>query len=317
MQDLGGLYFVSIMKLLKKDFLLQKLDFLKSHKHHFYDKKNITIAVSVILVFGILLWLYNLRFISTDDAYINSHIMQIAARVSGQVATINVENNQQVVAGQLLFSLDRQPFIVAADKTRAQLAVANANLSNAKLRVDRALKLVKLRAIPIEERDNAVTNFESASASVGLAKANLAEAELNLGYTQVTAPANGTVTELSLRQGNIVTANQPLFVIVGEAKYWVDANFKETELAHIRPGQNAKVYVDMYPHHTFQGVVESISSGSGAAFSLLPPENASGNWVKVTQRVTVRIHILDPDPHFPLRVGTTATVSINTKSYLK
>ncbi|MDE2089643.1 MAG: HlyD family secretion protein, partial [Gammaproteobacteria bacterium] len=92
----------------------------------------------------------------------------------------------------------------------------------------------------------------------------------------------------------------------------VDANFKETDLQAIRPGQPAVIYVDMYPDHHFRGVVESISGGSGAAFSLLPPQNATGNWVKVTQRVPVRVRILDPSPSHPLRVGTSATVTVDT-----
>jgi membrane fusion protein (multidrug efflux system) len=101
-----------------------------------------------------------------------------------------------------------------------------------------------------------------------------------------------------------------LFSIVANDAYWVDANFKETELQRVRAGQPATVTVDMYPKHPFEATVESVSAGSGAAFSLLPPQNATGNWVKVTQRVPVRVRIVHPDPAFPLRIGTTATVRV-------
>ena len=102
----------------------------------------------------------------------------------------------------------------------------------------------------------------------------------------------------------------PLFTIIGDGEYWVDANFKETELERVQPGQQARVVVDMYRDHEFKGEVESLSAGSGQAFSLLPAQNASGNWVKVTQRVPVRVRIVDPDPNYPLRVGTTASVHV-------
>jgi membrane fusion protein (multidrug efflux system) len=101
-----------------------------------------------------------------------------------------------------------------------------------------------------------------------------------------------------------------LFAIISDEEWWVDANFKETELERIRAGQPATIRVDMYRDHEFRGTVESLSVGSGAAFSLLPAQNATGNWVKVTQRVPVRIRVLDPDAKHPLRVGTTATVRV-------
>jgi membrane fusion protein (multidrug efflux system) len=110
-----------------------------------------------------------------------------------------------------------------------------------------------------------------------------------------------------------VAAQAPLFSIVSDEEYWIDANFKETQLSRVRAGERAKVVTDLYPDHPFTGEVESLSGGSGAAFSLLPPENATGNWVKVTQRVPVRVRILDPDPARPLRIGTTATVEVRSR----
>jgi membrane fusion protein (multidrug efflux system) len=107
-----------------------------------------------------------------------------------------------------------------------------------------------------------------------------------------------------------VQPGAPLFVVIANDEYWVDANFKETQLKEIHPGQKATIASDVYPDHAFHGTVQSLSGGSGAAFSLLPPQNATGNWVKVTQRVPVRVRIEDPDPQHPLRIGTTATVRV-------
>ena len=113
--------------------------------------------------------------------------------------------------------------------------------------------------------------------------------------------------------GEMVQAGQPLFAIIEANRWWVDANFKETDLARIKPGQKATIRLDMYPGTTLDGVVESISAGSGATFSVLPPENATGNWVKVTQRFPVRIKITSsPAPDKPLRMGASATVTIDT-----
>jgi membrane fusion protein, multidrug efflux system len=145
------------------------------------------------------------------------------------------------------------------------------------------------------------------------AAAGLDKATHDLVQTHVVAPTNGWVTNLSLRPGAIVQAGTPVFALVEEGHWWVDANFKETDLARIRPGQAATIRLDMYPGLSLDGMVESISAGSGATFSVLPPENATGNWVKVTQRFPVRIKITSaPDPDKPLRVGSSASVSIDT-----
>lgn len=134
--------------------------------------------------------------------------------------------------------------------------------------------------------------------------------------THVSAPADGWVSDLSLRPGTTVGAGTPLFALIEGSNWWVDANFKETDIARIRVGQPATVQLDMYPGVTFDGEVDSISAGSGAVFSVLPPENATGNWVKVTQRFTVRVAIVNPSPadDRPLRVGASASVTIDTSS---
>jgi membrane fusion protein (multidrug efflux system) len=131
--------------------------------------------------------------------------------------------------------------------------------------------------------------------------------------THVTAPGSGWVSNVNLRPGSVVQAGTPAFAMIEDGNWWVDANFKETDLGRIKPGQKATIVLDMYPGTTLDGVVESISAGSGSTFSVLPPENATGNWVKVTQRFPVRIRITSPsDPDKPLRMGASATVKIDT-----
>lgn len=159
-------------------------------------------------------------------------------------------------------------------------------------------------------------SFKPGPATVQLraAAAALDRAEHNRARTHVSAPAAGWVSDLTLRPGTTVAAGTPLFALIEGTRWWVDANFKETDIKRIRVGQPATINLDMYPDMTMEGTVDSISAGSGAVFSVLPAENATGNWVKVTQRFTVRIGIPKPpeDAAKPLRVGASASVTIDT-----
>ncbi len=143
-----------------------------------------------------------------------------------------------------------------------------------------------------------------ASAKIQLKQATLAEAQLKLSYTRIYASTDGFITRKGVEQGNIVQIGQPLMSVVPLTDAWVTANYKESQLTHIRRGQKVELKVDAYPERLFTGKVESIMAGTGAAFSLLPPENATGNYVKVVQRIPVKIAI-DPssDPEHLLRVG--------------
>lgn len=146
------------------------------------------------------------------------------------------------------------------------------------------------------------------AASAGLDKATHERVK-----THVTSPANGWISNANLRPGSIVQAGTPALALIEDGNWWVDANFKETDLSRIKPGQKATISLDMYPGLRLDGTVESISAGAGSTFSVLPPENATGNWVKVTQRFPIRIRITSAtDPDKPLRVGSSASVTIDT-----
>lgn len=246
------------------------------------------------------------------------------------------------------FSLDQADAQLALAKrevTQAQAAVASAEaevhnrqvlLDNARAKLERARRLAKKDYISNESVTDAEADYKSAGANLQVAQAKLEEARRQLGKpgddndrivqakamldqaqwqldnTTVSAACSGQISELSLQPGNVVSADKDVFVLVCNNRYWVDANYKETQLERIHPGQPAKVVVDMYPDHPFHGVVENISAAAGSVFSLLPPQNANGNWVKVIQRIPVRIRIDNPDPAYPLLVGTSSTVTIDT-----
>ena len=181
---------------------------------------------------------------------------------------------------------------------------------NARTQLQTAQAAVKAAQASLAQARSALGRPGDRNAAVQAAAAALKQAELDLERTEVKAPADGLIANFTLQPGNMVTPGTPLFVVIASNEYWIDANFKETQLKDVRPGQRVEIKTDMYPDHVFHGTVQSLSGGSGAAFSLLPPQNATGNWVKVTQRVPVRIRVEDPDAAHPLRIGTTATVKV-------
>ncbi|MHB1585948.1 MAG: HlyD family secretion protein [Acidiferrobacteraceae bacterium] len=220
---------------------------------------------------------------------------QAAAKAEAAQASINLRNAERML---------HRTAALAASHYVSRQALDNARGEVAKAQAAAALAHARLREARIDLRR------EGVPAKIRVAKAALAEARLDLAYTRVHAPSAGIVSDLSLQPGSLVTPDTPLFALVEQREYWVNANFKETDIERIRAGDPATVTVDMYPGHPFRGQVESISGAAGTAFSLLPPENATGNWVKVTQRVPVRIRILHPDARYPLRVGTSASVTV-------
>jgi membrane fusion protein (multidrug efflux system) len=150
---------------------------------------------------------------------------------------------------------------------------------------------------------------------VQASQATLDRARLDLSYTLINAPADGVVTKVEqLQVGDYIAASAPVFALVSTHDVWVEAIFKEVQLARMRPGQAATVEIDRIPGRQFSARVASVSPGTGSQFSMLPAENATGNWVKVVQRVSVRLQLTDRDPELPWQAGLSANVSVDTRS---
>ncbi|MEW6350885.1 MAG: HlyD family secretion protein [Thermodesulfobacteriota bacterium] len=176
---------------------------------------------------------------------------------------------------------------------------------------------IKLAATGEDQAKIRQGQVEAQKARVALAKQRIVQAELNLNYTSITSPSEGHVTRRRAERGMMVSKGQPLLAVVplNPAELWVTANYKETQLTKVRPGQKAKVSVDAYPGVMLTGKVESIMAGTGAVFSLFPPENASGNFVKVVQRIPVKI-VLEPEQRISvpsLRIGMSVIPTVFTK----
>jgi membrane fusion protein (multidrug efflux system) len=190
------------------------------------------------------------------------------------------------------------------DQSETAYRASEANLALAKQEVARSrAALGGADNVDHERYDQAI---------VRQAEAELKTAELDLAYTNIKAPVSGVITRKTVHIGHRVQAGEPLMTIVPLDSLYVTANFKETQLTYVRVGQKAEIVADIYPDYTFHGHVDSISLGTGAAFSLLPPENATGNWVKVVQRVPVKI-LLDETipPNHQLRLGLSVDASID------
>jgi len=186
------------------------------------------------------------------------------------------------------------------DQIKAELAIKNSSLLQA-------------QGYLSELQEKAKT-LNDESPVIKAAKDDLSMAQLNLQHTHITAPAAGQVINFTARPGMACNPSTSLFNLIESSEWWVKANFKETQIEKIRIGQKALIKLDMYPSLSFEGVVDSISAASEAAFSLLPPENGTGNWIKVTQRIPVKILILIPNNNNLLKVGASATVTINIKN---
>lgn len=320
--------------------------------------------VGVILIIGLAISgyiyiQYRAFHPSTDDAYVNAHVVHVAAQISGPVHSIAVQNYEHVAKGQLLLVIDPRPYQIAVHAAQAKLDLAMqkmhastasvkaaqavvrqrmADVTLASNDAKRILKLVdegqatKQQGDQVRNRlavaqaglhaaENQLIEAEATlgkqgaqNASVRSAVAALEQAQLNFSYTRIYASADGTVVNFSLRPGDMITVGQSLFDLVEDSEWWVDANFKETQLQHIKSGDVSQVVLDMYPKHVFQGRVLFVSPGSGSAFSILPPENATGNWVKVTQRFPVKV-LISNSKKYPLRIGASATADINTEQF--
>jgi membrane fusion protein (multidrug efflux system) len=305
------------------------------------------------------------RYVSTEDAYVRSTVVSVAADVAGVAVAVPVADNQTVAAGDVLVRLDPEPFRMRLDEAEAQLGLVRqaieaqrAQVRQLQIQLDQARNDIEFyqrgydrqaqlaeRGVAAETRlDEARHQLQAANAAAASLReqiqANLVElgggldvpverlpryraalaardeAAYDHAHATVRAPRAGVLGEVALQPGEYVAAGRPLFPLVATAEVWVEANLKETDLTHVRPGQPATVEVDTYPDRVWHAEVASISPATGAEFAVLPAQNASGNWVKVVQRVPVRLRIepaADGDGDvLPLRAGLSVTATIDT-----
>lgn len=329
----------------------------------------LAVVAAAIIGGGGAWWLRARQWETTDDAFIDVHMVQIAPQVPGRVVRVLIDDNRMIEAGQPILELDPADYQAKLDQAlanqagaagslaqakaqvgaayanseqaRAEVGVADANAVNAANQLKRDQPLAEQHVVSRQTLDNDIASARSTAANLVAAQKKLASAEsqqgvaesqvttaeanlksaaaqveqarLNLSYARILAPQTGRIAHKTVAVGDYVQAGQDLMALV-PVRVWITANFKETQLARMRGGQPVDIEVDAYPDVAFHGHVDSIQPGSGAAFSLLPPENATGNYVKVVQRVPVKILFDDPpDPARPLGPGMSVVPRVKVR----
>ena len=322
-----------------------------------YAKKRVlipTIIVLFFILFGLYSFISSLSYQSTDDAFVEGRFIQIAPKVSGQVISLKVDDNDFVKEGDLLLEIDPADYqnkvnelesalkeakankdvsSSEVDKSGADLANANKNLDFAKKDFERYSKLKSNGLCTKQEFDRAETAYkealerhnamsanvkstqakdEASLSHIDKIEAQLAQAKLDLSYTKIYAPQDGYVSARSVETGNYVNKAQPLMSVVSP-KIWVVANFKETQLTKMKKGQPVTIKIDTYPNKKFQGKVDSIQLASGAKASLFPPENAVGSYIKVVQRIPVKIVFTEDISDYTIAPGMSVVPRVKIK----
>ena len=297
--------------------------------------KKPAIIVLAIIALGLVAYFIidAIHFQSTDDAYVETTTVSVAPKVSGQIVEVLIKDNQRVEEGDPVARIDDTDYKIKVDQTTAAYERIKLNQENAKANhtaaqtainlakadLDRYTNLYEAGAVSKQVLDQAQAKYDSAKASLTSteqalfsdnesrvadadlksAKALKDQAELNLSYTTIYAPQSGTVASRRVEKGMYVQVGTPLFTIVPD-EIWVVANFKENQLRHMKKDQPVDIKIDTYPNHTFKGKIDSIQRSSGAKSSLFPPENAVGSFVKIVQRVPVKIVFteeIDPEKY--------------------
>lgn len=338
------------------------------------NKLVIPVLLALIIVagcaFGISKFMYYSKHEDTDDAQIDGDLSAVVARVGGYVDSINFEDNQRVIKGQLLVKLEDREYhlkleqALAAQKLagskigvsqtqvvtsqssslgiKALVDVEKAKLWQAEQEYTRYSALIKNGSVPQQiydkikaERDAAAALYKSANDQYNTAISQISNnqsqlsvahtalnqqqvdvdfANLMLSYTHINAPVTGIITKRRVQNGQLVQAGQTLFSVVDENNLYVTANFKETQMEHIRPGQDVQIKVDAYPDLSIKGKVYNFAATTGAKMALLPPDNSTGNFVKVVQRIPVKIKITSSKEILDLiRPGMNVEVSVSIK----
>ena len=255
----------------------------------------LVVVLIVAAVVGTYYIIYASTHETTDDAYTTGYVHQISSRVTGNVIELNIVDNQHVNQGDVLVRLDPRDYQVQVDK-------AQANYDRAKADFDRVDALKNDIAISKQDYDQTKTNME-------VARANLDDANNQLSYCTIVAPTDGYIGNRTVNLGDRVTVGGAMMAVVQDI--WVVANFKETQLGKMKKNQKVKIVVDAIPGKTFNGHIDSFSPGTGATFALLPPDNATGNFTKIVQRIPVKI-LFEPESIQDIRGKLSPGLSVET-----
>jgi membrane fusion protein (multidrug efflux system) len=288
-------------------------------RHH---RRSLLLVVLplIALVGGVAFYLTGGRYVTTDDAYVGAQKVLITPDISGKVENIVVREGQHVNAGDILFEIDPVPFRFAVQQAKATLDTARTSYDNlvSNVRIygqmaDLGQQGVELKQRDVERKSSLVKSNAGSQLDLDNSATSLvtARAQLEFVKQQISNAKNQLLDNIQL--GRFVAAGTPILSVIDDAKPWVDANPKESDFTYVAVGQSVTIDIDAFPDHVFKGTVSSLSPGTGAQFAILPPQNATGNFVKVVQRVPLRV-TLDADDKMvrKLKAGMSSYVSIDT-----
>jgi len=276
-----------------------------------FRKRRVVIPVALLIIAGLATlwyWYVNLRdFVGSDDAYVDANRVSISSKVLGRVTDLTADEGDTVHEGEILVRLDETDLRAQMTQAEASLAfaresvtLANVNLSRARDDFRRAETQFRDAVITKEQYDHARNALEAANAENGIALSRVATARAQIGVVKtqldncvIASPVDGMIARRWVLPGDVVQAGQPIFSVYDRSQIWVTANLEETSLHYIRTGEDVSISVDSYPGRVFGGKVFQIGNATAAQFSLIPPNNASGNFTKITQRVPVKMSILE------------------------
>ncbi|MCB1842946.1 MAG: HlyD family secretion protein [Halioglobus sp.] len=287
-------------------------------------KKLLLIALNLAFIAVVcwFLWQMAREYIAnpwTRDGQVRGHVIQIAPRVSGMVTRIAVIDNQFVHAGDLLFEIDREPFEIVVAQASSQLERARIGSRASEIEYERLRDILRKDPGAASQKDlnRREANYLQSLAQIDVAAENLRAANLNLGYTQVHAPVDGYVSNVDFQIGTQAVANSPILALVDSNSFWVFGYFRESEIGRFSIGDPARVTLMAYPDTPLQGQVESLGWGIAPAdgntgAKLLPSIKPVFQWIRLAQRIPVRIKLEDVPPEVELRFGLTASVMVMT-----
>jgi len=280
---------------------------------------TLAVVAAALYTLGVMFRDY-LLFPWTRDGHVHAQVVKITPRISGPIVELPINDNQRVSKGDLLFRIDPRTFELAVEQAEAKLKQARASALVALDQATRARDLHKRDKGAISEQAlvRKENNLLVSDADVEVAEANLHAARLDLEFTEVRAPVDGYITNLKLRYGTQTVANQPALALIDSSSFWVHGFFKETQIRNVRSGNPAVIKLMTYPDQPLDGVVESLGWGisqqdGSPDADLLPVINPTFDWIRLAQRIPVRIRLTRVPAEVELRVGTTASVFIKTE----
>jgi membrane fusion protein (multidrug efflux system) len=278
-------------------------------------KKILTLIASIAAIVIIYVVYEHASFVTTDNSQVFGHSLMLSPKVSGYITKVLVSEGQKVKAGDVLIEIDSRDYENNVRQVKGELASIEARKRDAEKNYRRLVELYSKNAVSQQQFDTATAQYNDVKAKYEAIASQVSQAELNLSNIKIIAPTDGFIAKKSAEVGQLASAGVPLLGFVDSNERWIVANFKETEIESVKLNAKVDIEVDAIKTKSFSGLVESISSATGATFTLLPPDNATGNFTKVVQRVPVRIKFdnLSEEDIAKLKTGLSAVVKVHKR----